>query len=309
MGTPNLNWETCRSFLAVLREGNLSRAARALRLTQPTIGRHIDEIERTLGVSLFVRSPQGLSPTDAACDLKPYAEAMAAAADALIRAASGSAESVRGTVRITAPELFGVEVLPPILTEFRNRHPGIVIELAPTNRTEDLLRREADIAVRMVRPTQTVLVARRVGEVRFALYAHRAYIDRHGLPETIEALAGHSLIGFDKGMVLIRALRDAATPLAREALAFRSDSAVAGLAAIRAGFGIGSCLQGIARGDPNLIPILADHYGTEVGLWVAMHEDLRGSRRMRLMFDHLAETLAAFASPGQARGSRRSKRK
>src|SRR6185295_15621629 len=116
----------------------------------------------------------------------------------------------------------------------------------------DLLRREADIAVRMVRPTQTVLVARRVGEVRFALYAHRAYLDRHGLPETVDALAEHSLISFDKGMVLIRALRDAPTPLVREALSFRSGSAVAGLAVIRAGFGIGSCLQGIARRDPDL---------------------------------------------------------
>jgi len=130
MTSPSLNWEVCRSFLAVLREGNLSRAARALRLTQPTIGRHIDEIERALGVSLFMRSPQGLSPTDAAFDLRPHVEAMAAAADALVRAASGSAESVQGTVRITAPELFGVEVLPAILAEFHNRHPGIVIELA-----------------------------------------------------------------------------------------------------------------------------------------------------------------------------------
>src|SRR6476646_935187 len=160
MPSSSLDWEICRSFLAVLREGNLSRAARALRLTQPTVGRHIDEIERALSVSLFVRSPQGLSPTDAAFNLRPHAEAMEAAAGAFVRAASGGTEEVLGTIRITASEFFGIEVLPPILTEFRNEHPGIVIELVATNRTEDLLRREADIAVRMVRPSQAALIAR-----------------------------------------------------------------------------------------------------------------------------------------------------
>src|SRR5258707_11626789 len=133
MTSPNLSWEVCRSFLAVLREGNLSRAARALRLTQPTIGRHIDEIERTLSVSLFTRSPQGLAPTDAAFDLRPHAQAMASAADALARAASGNSQDARGVVRVTVPELVGAELMPAILTEFRAKHPAITIELVLTN--------------------------------------------------------------------------------------------------------------------------------------------------------------------------------
>src|SRR5882757_6624000 len=111
--TPTLNWDLCRSFLAVLREGNLSRAARVLQLTQPTLGRHIDEIEAALGVALFTRSPQGLTPTDAAFELRPHAEAMAAAGDALVRAASGNMAEARGIVRVTAPEVFGVELRPP----------------------------------------------------------------------------------------------------------------------------------------------------------------------------------------------------
>jgi DNA-binding transcriptional LysR family regulator len=296
MTSPKLSWDVCQSFLAVLRDGNLSRAARALQLTQPTIGRHIEEIEHSLGVSLFVRSPQGLSPTDAAFDLRPHAEAMAAAADALLRTASGSAGDTTGTIRITAPEILGAEALPPILTEFRNQYPGIIIELALTHRTEDLLRREADIAVRMVRPTQNALVARKVGDVRFSLYAHRAYLDRYGAPETVEALSRHSLIGFDKGMVFIRPLLEANTPLVHEALSFRSDNALAQLAAIRAGFGIGGCPQAIARRDPNLVPVLANLYDVKVDLWVAMHEDERSNRRMRLMFDHLAAALKAFTS-------------
>ena len=305
----NLDWEICRSFLAVLREGNLSRAARALRLTQPTVGRHIDEIEHALGISLFVRSPQGLSPTDAAFNLRPHAEAMEAAAGALVRAASGGAEEVLGTIRITASEFFGIEVLPPILTEFRDKHPGIAIELVATNRTEDLVRREADIAVRMVRPSQAALIARQVGQVRFSLYAHRSYLDRHGTPETIEALHRHSLIGFDKGMVLIQALRDAPTPMVREALSFRSDSALAQFSALRAGFGIGGCPQVLANRFPDLVPVLANRYGTKIDLWVVMHENQRGSRRMRLMFDHLAKALIAFTSSKPSPSLQRSKKR
>ena len=296
MATPELRWELCRSFLAVLREGSLSRAARQLRLTQPTVGRHIDEIERTFRATLFVRSPQGLSPTDAALDLRPHAEAMAAAAEAMIRAASGGGRDARGTVRITAPELVGTEVLPSALADFRSHHPGVVIELALTNRTEDLLRREADIAVRMVPSTQAALVARQVGYVHFALFAHRSYLERNGVPKTLEALGTHSLIGFDKGFRFISALRNSQSPLVREALAFRSDSALAQLASIRAGFGIGACPRAIARRDPNLVPVLADRVDVKVAMWVVMHKDARSTRRIRLMFDHLLTALGGFAS-------------
>lgn len=291
MANPQLRWELCRSFLAVLREGSLSRAARVLRLTQPTVGRHIDEIERTLRVSLFVRSPQGLSPTDAAIDLRPHAEVMAAAAEAMVRAASGGGRDTRGTVRITVPELLGTEALPGELAAFRRRHPGIVIELVLTNRTEDLLRREADIAVRLVPSTQAALVARRVGYVHFALFAHRSYLDRYGVPTTREALGGHSLIGFDKGADFISALRNSKSPMTREALAFRSDSALAQLAAIRAGFGIGACAEAIARRDSNLVPVLADQVGVKVPMWVVMHKDARSTLRIRLMYDHLVKVL------------------
>jgi DNA-binding transcriptional LysR family regulator len=299
MSQADIDWELCRSFLAVFREGNLSRAARALRLTQPTLGRHIDEIERVLGVVLFTRSPQGLTPTDAAFDLRPHAQAMAAAAEALVRAASGSSKEARGTVRITVPEWIGVEVLPPSLASFHARYPGIIFELALTNRTEDLLRREADIGVRMVQSTQAALVTRRVGDIRFVLHAHRAYLDRHGTPESKEALRDHALIGFDKAMTWIQALRDSGTPMVREALSFRSDSPLAQFAAIRAGFGIGGCPLQIALRHPDLMPVLADKFSVNVGLWVAMHEDQRENRRVRLVFDHLVSVLGDFAHPGR----------
>ena len=146
------HWDELRTFIEVARDGSLSGAARRLGLTQPTVGRHIDALEAALGLSLFTRSPRGLTPTPAALALVPHVEAMAASADALARAASGEASADRGVVRVTASDVIGCEVLPPILAAFRAVHPGIAIELALTNRNEDLARRDADIAVRMVRP-------------------------------------------------------------------------------------------------------------------------------------------------------------
>src|SRR5262245_27054043 len=260
MTSAPLSWELCRSFLAVLREGNLSRAARALHLTQPTLGRHIDEIEKALGVSLFTRSPQGLRPTEEAFQLKPHAQAMAEAAEALVRTASGGPEEARGTVRITVPELVGTELMPAILTSFRAKHPAIAVELVLTNATENLLERQADIAVRLVPPAQGALVARKVGQVRFGFYAHRDYIARSGMPRSLAELQKHTLIGFDTD-VPIRALRNNPFPISREACALRSDSPLALVAMGRAAFGIGGNADFIARKDPNLVPVLPEAYG------------------------------------------------
>ena len=296
-----LSWELCRSFLAVLSEGNLSRAARALHLTQPTLGRHIDELEKALGVSLFTRSPQGLKPTAEALQLKPHAQAMAASAEALVRAASGGSEEARGTVRVTVPELVGTEVMPPILTSFRAKHPGIAIELVLTNATENLLERESDVAVRLVPPAQGALLARKVGQVRFGYYAHRDYIAHYGMPRSLADLRKHALIGFDKEPVNIRVLRNTPSPISREAYALRSDSPVAQIAMGRAGFGIGGNADFVARQDPNLVPVLAEDYGMQTEMWVVMHEGQRGVRRARLMFDHLAASLGKLVRPGGKR--------
>jgi DNA-binding transcriptional LysR family regulator len=154
------DWSLYRAFLAVLTEGSLSAAARTLGLTQPTVGRQIVALERALGAALFTRSPQGLKPTDAALELAPHVRAMAGAASAMLRAASGAGDGARGVVRLTASEIIGAEVLPPLLAAYRPRHPGVVVELSLDNQQQDLLRGAADIAVRMVRPSQDALVAR-----------------------------------------------------------------------------------------------------------------------------------------------------
>lgn len=287
-------WELHRSFLAVVKEGSLSAAARRLALTQPTLGRHIAALEAALAVPLFTRAPSGLAPTAAARDLLPHAEAMAAAAEALIRAASGEAAEERGTVRLTASEIIGAEVLPPMLERFAKTHPAIAIELVLTNRAEDLLRHEADLAVRMARPRQSALLARRIGSMGIGLYAHRRYVESFGLPRSIEELRRHRLIGFDRDDSAWRSVGAAEIAAAQARFVLKSDSDLAQLAALRAGIGIGGVQHGIARRDPDLVAVLPRAFAFALPIWLVLHEDLRASRRVGLLLDHLAGELAAY---------------
>ena len=196
--------------------------------------------------------------------------------------------------RITASEIIGGVVLPPILADFRALHPAVVIELALTNRNEDLLRRDADIAVRMVRPEQSALVARRIGVVAIGLFAHRRYAEAHGLPLTIEQIADHPLIGFDRDEVSLRSTEAENPFIRRERFAFRSDSDLAQLAALRAGFGLGGCQLGIAADAPELVPVLPDLVRFELEMWLVLHEDLRAIPRVRAMYDFLAVELGLY---------------
>jgi DNA-binding transcriptional LysR family regulator len=287
-------WDELRTFVEVGRDGSLSGAARRLGIAQPTVGRHIDALEQALGVTLFTRSPRGLTPTPAALALAPHAEAMASAAAALSRAASGEAAADRGAVRITASEVVGTEVLPRLLASFHSAHPGIAVELALTNRNEDLARRDADIAVRMVRPTQSGLIARKLGVTRIFLYAHRDYLARFGMPRTLAELRSHCLIGFDRDNSVVRNVGGFARDLTREDFGFRCDSDSAQLAALRAGAGIGGCQEYVARRSPELVAVLPNAVRFALEVWLVMHEDLKATRRVRLMFDHLAVGLTDY---------------
>lgn len=290
-------WDLYRSFLAVLRLGSLSAAARSLGLTQPTIGRHIASLQRALGDrALFTRSQTGLLPTDAAHKLRPLAENMAAAAAAFVRTGSANVEETGGVVRLAAANVMGVEVLPGILSDFRAEFPAIVIELSLSNQMADLLRRDADIAVRMARPQQKALLAKRVGKVALMFYAHRRYLERCGYPDRLEDLPHHALIGFDRTLPSAEFLKTVPIPVTRELFAFRCDNDLAQLAAVRAGFGIGICQTGIARRDPNLLPLFSKRFKVELEMWIVMHNDLRRNARMRALFDYLAIRLAQFAA-------------
>jgi DNA-binding transcriptional LysR family regulator len=295
------DWDLYRSFLAVLRLHSLSAAARTLGLTQPTVGRHIAALEVALGkVALFTRSPAGLVATETALDLAPHAEAMAAAAAAFTRAASGEAEEARGTVRITASEMVGGAVLPEILADLQVSHPGITVELALSNRTEDLLRRDADIAVRMVRPQQLALLAQYLGRIGLGLFAHHRYLERRRAPKSVAELAEHTIIGFDRDAAAARSLAGSALAVTRDQFAFRCDSDLAQWAAVRAGLGIGVAQLGLARREPELVQLLPRAVRFHLDVWLAMHEDLRASRRMRLVFDHLAHALRNYVATCQA---------
>jgi DNA-binding transcriptional LysR family regulator len=288
------DWEQQRAFLAVLREGSLSGAARALGVAQPTVRRRIETLESGLGAALFTRSPSGLQPTEQALALAGHAEAMALAADAFVRSASAAAHEVAGTVRITASEVIAIEVLPALIAPLLARHPGLSIALAPNNRTEDMLRREADIAVRMVPPTQGALVARRIGVIPIGLHAHRDYLARRGTPETIEHVLSHTLIGVEHDSSILRALQARGFPLEMRDFAFRSDADLAHLAAIRAGIGIGLCQLPLAARDPALVPLFTSDLSFPLETWVVMHEDLRGVARVRAVFDALVEGLLGY---------------
>lgn len=293
MNSTEPDWNLYRSFLAVMREKSLSAAARSLALTQPTLARHIDALEAALGFELFVRSQRGLFPTEAAQELVGYAENLEANAAAMLRAASGFGATVRGTVRITASEIVGAEVLPPILADMRHTHPQLEFELVLSNAVDNLLRRDADIAVRMVEPAQEALVVRKLGSIPLGLYAHARYLSRASVPETLADLAAHSLVGFDRETPAIRAMRARVPELDGVHFAFRADSDVAQLRAIRAGFGIGICQVGLA-GDPPLVRLLPQAFEMQLGMWLAMHENLRTTPRCRAAFDGLAAGLMAY---------------
>lgn len=283
----NIGWELYRSFLGVLKEGSLSGAARALGITQPTVGRHVAALEHALGVLLFTRTPGGLMPTELAQVLRAHAESIESTVASLERTASSQGEGVRGVVRVSCSDVVGVEVLPPIVARLREAHPDLKVELVLTNRVQDLLRREADIAVRMVRPRQEQLVARRIGQIELGLHARRDYLARCGTPRNIGELAGHSIIGYDQVSAFVRSAGKSLQGFTRDSFSLRSDSDLAQLALIRAGAGIGVCQVALARQNTELQRVLARSFSLPLETWVTMHEDLRAIPRCRATFDAL----------------------
>ncbi len=291
---PNaLNWDHCQSFLAVFETRSLSAAAKKLGLSQPTLGRHINALEADIGASLFVRSRYGLSPTELAQNMLPHARSMASAASAIQRTTSRKGD-VEGTVRLTASEIVGVEILPRILAAFAEKHPLIHIELALTNRTENLLRREADIAIRMKRPVQDALVARKIGDVPVCLYAHESYFENHDMPETMESFSNHMSIGPDS-LTYRSAIVDVANfDKLHKIMTFKSDSDLAQLAMVRAGYGIGGIQKQLAARYRELVPVLHDQFSIAMEMWLVTHEDIINTPPIRLFFDHLSSHLEAY---------------
>lgn len=304
MSTSEPSWELYETFLAVMRTGSLSGASRTLAVAQPTVRRRVEALEAALGAPLFIRATNGLVPTDAAQATLPHAEAMSAAARALVRSTSGPIDEESGTVRVAASEIVGVEVLPQIFTSLRKAWPRVQLELSFSNRLEDLLRRDADVAVRMTAPTQGALVAKRVGAIPVGLFAHEDYLAKAAKVKSPgDLLKGHSLIGSDKERGLIKGLAAAGINASPRDFAIRCDSDVAQLAAVRAGLGIGVCQVPLARRDPKLKRVLP-RFEVPLETWVVMHEDQRRVKRVRVVFDHLVNELGKYLGAAPIKSSR-----
>ena len=286
------DWTLVRSFLAALEHGSLLAGARALGLSQPTLGRHIAELEAQLGVVLFERTGRGLLPTEAALGMADSARAMEAGALQLARRVSGAQSALQGTVRISASQTVACVLLPPVLARMRQALPEVQVELVSSDAVANLLRREADIALRMVAPRQASLIARRIGMVAVGAYAHRDYLRRRGTPRTPADLLHHDLVGEDRADSLIKGFAAAGTPVRREQFVLRTDDRIAYWGAVRAGMGIGFLSDILAKADPDLVPVLPGLRIPPLPLWLVVHREIRTNQRVRAVFEYLGGRVA-----------------
>lgn len=286
------DWNLVQSFLAVLEHGSLLGAARSRKTSQPTLGRHIDELERQLGVVLFERTGRGVIPTAQALQMGETARQMEALALKLERNVTGAESSLAGTVRISASTPVSAFLLPTVIAEMRQALPDIQIELVSSNQASDLLRREADIAIRMFRPKQSSLIARKIGDVALGAYAHKSYLARRGIPRTAADLLAHDLIGNDKDDSMLRGFAAMGYPVGRDQFTLRTDDFVAQIQAVRAGIGIGFLASYAQKLDSDLKQILPGKLRiAPLPMWLAVHREIRSNVRIRAVFDHLAEAL------------------
>jgi len=291
-----VDWDDQRAFLAVLEGGSLSAAARMLGVAQPTVRNRIEALERALETPLFTRSVNGLVPTEQARLLGVHVRDMALASEAFVRTASAAPGEIAGTVRISVSEFVGAAVLPAMLPGLRQSHPGLAIEIALSNEAADLPGQEADIAVRMHRPTQGALIARHVGTIPLAFFAHRDYVTRRGAPASLDELAGHELIGSDRTRADFTLMNAAVPTLGRHNFKIRTDSHPAQFAAIKAALGIGALQQPLGLSDPALVAILPEIILHRMDCWIVAHEDLRHAPRIHAVFDHLVTEFTRYCA-------------
>ncbi|RWB72879.1 MAG: LysR family transcriptional regulator [Mesorhizobium sp.] len=290
------DWNLIKSFVAVAETGSLSGAARRLAASQPTLGRHIAELEAALGVTLFRRGRRGYELTEAGSTLYERGRAVNEQANAFSLLALGSVEAIEGTVRIAASEVVAAFVLPQMMARLGEEEPGIEVEIVASNQVENLLRRDADIAIRMVRPAQNELVARKVTDIPLCLCAASVYLDRRGRPEKSADLTDHALVGFDRSDEIIRGFTSFGIPVGRSHFRFRTDNQIVLWEAVRTGNGIGLGQEPLADRDPDLEKLLPDVPLPVLPVWLAMHRDIRTSMRIRRVADFLHEELKRYSA-------------
>lgn len=290
------DWALWRSFAAVVKHGSLSAAARALGISQPTVGRHVETLEADLGLTLFERTMSGLRPTATATRLyEPVEQAQASLAQAAILA-DGAQDHAGGTVRITASAMISNYVLPEILVSIRALHPRIALEIVPSDSAENLLMREADIALRMFRPTQLELITRHLGDIPLWPAAHERYLARRGRPHSLDELWDHDIIGFDRSDAIIAHARSLGASLTRDNFMLRSDDHPHLWELMKAGLGIGFAQENLIKRTPGMVLLPIDLQFPPMPLWLTTHRELFTSHRIRAIYDALAEGLITYIS-------------
>ena len=290
-----MDWNLLKSFVAVAETGSLSAAARKIEVSQPSVGRHVAELERQLGIKLFRRGRAGYELSEDGIALLGRARAMREQAEAISRLALGATEAVAGTVRIAASEVVSAYVLPSMTAAFAETEPGIEIEIVASNQVENLLRRDADIAIRMVEPAQLDLVARKITDIPLTACAATSYLDRRGRPASPAEIVGHDLVGYDRGMELIDGFREFGVEIDRHGFRFRTDNQIVFWEAIRTGNGIGFAQVPLVDREPLVEVILPGLPLPSLPMWLAMHRDVRTSARIRRVADFLHEQLKDYA--------------
>ncbi|MGI9305280.1 MAG: LysR family transcriptional regulator [Gammaproteobacteria bacterium] len=286
------DWNQVRAFLATVEEGSLSAAARALGQTQPTLSRQVTALERDLGVTLFERGPRTMALTDAGIELLDHVRAMGEAAARLSLSASGQSQAIEGHVSITATDMTATYLLPPVLMQLRDEAPNINVELIPSNDVRDLIKREADIAIRHVRPEQVDLIAKRVGSSSAHLYASQSYLARAGHPASADALSTLSFVGMSPIERFLPTVHVPGLELKAEHFKVTTASGTALIELVRQGLGISILPRHTARLFPELVPVLQDRVSFPIPMWLVTHRELHTSLRIRFVYDLLTVSLA-----------------
>lgn len=289
----SFDWNQVRAFLATAEEGSLSAAARALRMTQPTLSRQVSALEQELGVTLFERGHRSMNLTSPGIELLEHVRAMGEAATRISLTASGQSQTVEGHVSITATNMFATYHLPPILERLRDEAPGIEIEVIAANELSDLRRREADIAIRHARPTHTELIGRHIGGTTAHFYAAKSYLDRIGRPEKPGDLADADFIGFEQQDLMVNEINQLGIPVTKHSFKTYSASSTVILALMEQGLGISIMSKDIAATRPELELVLPDLPPFDIPVWLVTHRELHTSRRIRIVFDLIAEHVSA----------------
>lgn len=292
----SLDWSLVQAFLAVAETGSLSAAARHLGASQPTLGRQVRQIEQQLGAELFHRQSRGLVLTDIGAALVPPATEMRDAVQRISLTAAGRQASLAGTVRITASVSTSALHLPAIIAQICRLEPQIAIELVPSDDSRNLLYREADIAVRMYRPTQLDLITQHIGDLRLGVFAAKTYLADRGAPRTIDALMQHDFVGFDTSPAIIEGFKIAGINVDREFFKTRCDDNIAYWELVRAGCGIGFAQVSIGQADPMVDQIDLDLPLPVLPVWLTAHAVMRQTPRIRRVWDILADGLRPLVS-------------